>query len=106
MLTNITVGSGFEVGKYGTIQDRVAEIASQDAKVICGLVIDDSMEDDEVRVTVVAAGLSRPVPRQLTIAAASEDDQAAARQPSAKPLPRDSEYEDLDTPTFLRRQAD
>ena len=108
VLTNVTAGHGFRIAKYGTIQDRVKEIASQDAKVICGLVLDDDMADDEVRVTVVAAGLSRPVIQQPVIPLSNpEKTSTAAGRPSApKLVPGEENYDELEIPTFLRRQAD
>ena len=106
VLTNVTVGPEFELAKYGTINDRIAEIADTDAKIITGLVIDPDMQDNDVRVTVVAAGLSPPASRRLRTADDGADAAALRPVPSRGQLNGDCNYEDLDAPTFLRQQAD
>jgi cell division protein FtsZ len=56
LLVNITSGLDFTLGEFNDVGDVIDQVASEDAKVIIGTSIDDSMTD-EVRVTVVATGL-------------------------------------------------
>jgi len=56
LLVNITSGLDFTLGEFNDVGDVIDQVASEDAKVIIGTSIDDSM-NDEVRVTVVATGL-------------------------------------------------
>ncbi|WP_083944855.1 cell division protein FtsZ [Thiomicrospira microaerophila] len=57
ILVNITGGADFSIGEYNVIGDVVNSFADEDAKVIIGTSIDDSLQD-EIRVTVVATGLA------------------------------------------------
>ena len=67
LLVNITSGLDFTLGEFNDVGDVIDTVASEDAKVIIGTSIDDSMSD-EVRVTVVATGLaSSEVARNLEV---------------------------------------
>ncbi|WFE67862.1 cell division protein FtsZ [Thiomicrospira sp. R3] len=57
ILVNITGGLDFSIGEYNIIGDVVNSFADDDAKVIIGTSIDESLQD-EIRVTVVATGLA------------------------------------------------
>jgi cell division protein FtsZ len=57
LLVNITSGLDFTLGEFNEVGDVIDEVASADAKVIIGTSIDEAMSD-EIRVTVVATGLS------------------------------------------------
>lgn len=125
ILVNITAGPDLSIGEFNDVGATVQEFASQDATIVVGTAIDMEMTD-ELRVTVVAAGLddrkekpatregaARPestdyrklqqptVMRQQT--AKAEQENARARQEKRKPQESD-DY--LDIPAFLRRQAD
>jgi cell division protein FtsZ len=56
LLVNITSGLDFTLGEFNEVGDVIDQVASEDAKVIIGTSIDESM-NDEIRVTVVATGL-------------------------------------------------
>ncbi|GHA90987.1 cell division protein FtsZ [Modicisalibacter luteus] len=126
ILVNITAGPDLSIGEFNDVGATVQEFASQDATIVVGTAIDMEMAD-ELRVTVVAAGLdgrkekavtresaSRPettdyrklqqptVMRQQA-AKADQDNAAKARQEKRKSQELD-DY--LDIPAFLRRQAD
>lgn len=62
ILVNITAGSDFTMAEFDEIGRTIDGFASEDATVVVGTVLDPDMQD-EVRVTVVATGLSRAVPR-------------------------------------------
>ncbi|WP_295798878.1 cell division protein FtsZ [uncultured Microbulbifer sp.] len=140
ILVNIITGSEdagcqeLTLGEYSEVGEIVQEIASDDATVVIGTAVDDKL-GDEMRVTVVAAGLGeasaqvarptkvvdntrRPEPREMARSAAPseqvrETQETRARVESergkrAMPSmnPADQDMEYLDIPAFLRRQAD
>lgn len=121
ILVNVTAGMDLAIGEFEDVGNTVKNVASDDATVVVGTVIDPELEE-ELRVTVVATGLGQQqsqeeAPVQLVKRNTrgevnySELDrptvmrkQAAAggnRYPSA-----DQDMEYLDVPAFLRRQAD
>ncbi|EPC03856.1 peptidase M23 [Litchfieldella anticariensis FP35 = DSM 16096] len=126
ILVNITAGPDLSIGEFNDVGATVQEFASQDATIVVGTSIDMEMSD-ELRVTVVAAGLEgrqqkaapresvakRPEPtdyrklQQPTVmrqqAAKAEQESPAARADKRKSQELD-DY--LDIPAFLRRQAD
>lgn len=129
ILVNITAGPDLSLGEFAEVGDAVKEFASNDATVVVGTVIDESLTD-ELRVTVVATGLdaaagekpAAPVTKVVvdnTMRKNGVPDYAALDRPPALrrhatatsrpnvqgPLD-DSEMEYLDIPAFLRRQAD
>ncbi len=57
LLVNITSGLDFTLGEFNEVGDVIDAVAAADARVIIGTSIDESMTD-EIRVTVVATGLS------------------------------------------------
>ncbi len=117
ILVNITAGHNFGLGEFNTIGEMIEDIADEQATIVIGTVIDESMTD-AMSVTVVATGLNEagamqvidggqaqqqavnapPVaPSPLTQPQAPAAPQMATSTPGAQPL---------DVPTFLRRQAD
>lgn len=70
VLVNITSGSDLTMAEFDEIGRVVSDFASEDATVIIGTSLDPNMQD-EVKVTVVATGLSRAA--------------ASIRQPQAEP---------------------
>ncbi|MCA1770057.1 MAG: cell division protein FtsZ [Halomonas sp.] len=132
ILVNITAGPDLSIGEFNDVGATVQEFASQDATIVVGTSIDMEMTD-ELRVTVVAAGLdggqqqksaSRESAKRSEVGSEYRKRQAspaaAMRQPAAarsaepeeaaKPRTekrRSQELDDyLDIPAFLRRQAD
>jgi cell division protein FtsZ len=132
ILVNITAGPDLSIGEFNDVGATVQEFASQDATIVVGTSIDMEMTD-ELRVTVVAAGLEgrqsqqKAAPARETARradagsdyrqrqpAAMRQQAAAARavEPEEAPRPRaeprkSQELDDyLDIPAFLRRQAD
>ncbi|MBD2859745.1 cell division protein FtsZ [Spongiibacter sp. KMU-158] len=129
ILVNITAGLDLSLGEFSDVGDTIREIASDDATVVVGTVIDPEMAG-ELRVTVVATGLDGgavEVPltvvenkkaEQVSKAAGnnyrgldrptvmrSNSQSAVAKEELPGPVDsRDMEY--LDIPAFLRRQAD
>ena len=133
ILVNITAGPDFTMREFDEVGRSIEGLASEDATVVIGTVLDPDMQD-EVRVTVVATGLNRaasrqPVrtperevasaPRPVRLVRDATTGQplypdavpAAAAMPSAPATPAQSSVQNtamdyLDIPSFLRRQAD
>jgi cell division protein FtsZ len=121
---NITAGTNLSLGEFTEVGDTIEEFSSDDATIVVGTVIDESMTD-ELRVTVVATGLGDVVtaPKKVidntvnkpdgsvdykkldrpTVMRGSNAQAAPQRAPDSKSS-KDMDY--LDIPAFLRRQAD
>ena len=121
ILVNITAGENLSLGEFSEVGDTIEEFASDDATVVVGTVIDPSLKD-EMRVTVVATGLSdlhaRPTKvvdntdreittdyRQLDRPAVMRNRQGSGRAAAAV-VGSDTDMDYLDIPAFLRKQAD
>lgn len=130
IMVNIAGGLDVGLGEFNDVGEIVREIADEDATVIIGTSLDESLEGS-LRVSVVAAGLpdaeppmtsARPAadpvsrdtprePRDMPSVAAREPMPSTAPRhaPSARPTePQRKEssrvdYEHLDIPAFLRR---
>lgn len=126
ILVNITAGPDLSIGEFNDVGATVQEFASQDATIVVGTSIDMEMTD-ELRVTVVAAGLEgrqqKPAPREATARRPESTDYRKLQQPtvmrqqaakaeqeaasSRSDKRKSQELDDyLDIPAFLRRQAD
>jgi cell division protein FtsZ len=114
ILINITGGASLTMYEINEAATLIQEEAHEDANIIFGAVIDESM-GEQVRITVIATGfgekdekvypfVSEPVRIKREPEPASE-----VQQPSRIfNLEKDDgeELEDLDIPTFLRRQLE
>ena len=120
ILVNVTSGLDLKMGEFEEVGNTVKEFASDNATVVVGTVIDQTM-DDEIRVTVVATGIGSPErPKEEPLAVVepvSEEDVDYKRfeRPTVIRNRNDdvsAEANDeanadyLDIPAFLRRQAD
>ena len=118
VLLNITGGSNLGLFEVNEAAEIVAEAADPDANIIFGAVIDEALKD-ELRITVIATGFEDHIPSSRTSAAApveqkaeaseevveqaGEEEQAPVEAPQASEE-ADSNEEEFDIPTFLRRQ--
>jgi len=131
ILVNITAGPSLTMKEFEEVGGTVSDLASEDATVVIGTVIDPDMGDD-LRVTVVATGLgeSRRVrassekPVRLVangttgrVEAESQDysgldlmqsdrDRRLAQAENKDLFSRQRDMDYLDIPSFLRNQAD
>ena len=125
ILVNVTAGMDLQIGEFEEVGNTIRDIASEDATVVVGTVIDPEMEAD-LRVTLVATGLDNkmapakpvgaevipitPVKRNGDGAPDYKEFDAPAtkrRQPRATGTDQATGSLDyLDIPAFLRRQAD
>ena len=124
VLVNITASSTVKMREIHEVMNTIKGFTAEEATVIVGQVLDDTMED-ALRVTMVATGLGNPVARQqskpMQIIRNGTDDApmmvgngASEELPSVMTSRRsrtiqamsDSGIDTLDIPAFLRRQAD
>ena len=131
ILVNITAGTNLTMKEFEEVGSTVSDLASEDATVVMGTVIDPDMGDD-LRVTVVATGLGEAAravdftekPMRLVANGNAELPEVAhSEEPLFEEVIRgreerlaDIENEDLfgrqknidylDIPSFLRTQAD
>jgi cell division protein FtsZ len=131
ILVNITAGTNLTMKEFEEVGSTVSDLASEDATVVMGTVIDPDLGDD-LRVTVVATGLGEPVrsslhrerPMQLVANGTTgkadfvrehDEAQAQAREAEKQPVAeagsrelfgRQKDIDYLDIPSFLRTQAD
>ena len=130
ILVNITAGSDLGMHEFHSVGDSIGEFASENALVVVGTALDESV-GDEIRVTVVATGLghsepaaakqpvrlvsAEPAPENVTAGGTSGGDYRGYEVPTiirkrpdrAEPIPlfdEDSDYQKI--PVFLRRQKD
>ncbi len=131
VLVNITAGMNLTMKEFDEVGSAVADLASDDATVVVGTVIDPEI-GDELRVTVVATGLGEPIarakPREKNLHivrnattgevepgfapdTAGEVETPASEEPGAEAetsdmFTRQENIDYLDIPSFLRIQAD
>jgi cell division protein FtsZ len=95
------------IGEFQEVGNVIKQFASDDATVVVGTVIDPDMAN-QIRVTVVATGLGKPVVRslapqqQMAAAVAPQPTMRVVRQKSSM-APTD--YAMLDRPTVQRQRA-
>ncbi len=65
VLLNITGGSEFSLVDMGEVSNIVRDMVSEDANIIVGTAMDDSMKD-EIKVTLIATGLNAGTKRAKT----------------------------------------
>ncbi|NNE64057.1 MAG: cell division protein FtsZ [Gammaproteobacteria bacterium] len=122
ILVNVTAGLDLAIGELDDVGNAITELASTDANVVVGTVIDSNMADGELRVTMVATGIGKekvvaeaPV-SMIKPESNGEVDYSKLERPTAirkkvvgdtVEMPADKEsIEYLDIPAFLRRQND
>lgn len=107
-LINITGSSEMPLDEIEEAIALIQEEAHDDSNIIFGTVFDDNLAD-EVKITVIATGfdnqvqVANPVPTYVETNAASSAF-IPARPPFKPTEPKKDE--DLNVPTFIRRQAD
>lgn len=118
MLVNITAALDMAIGEYQAVGTAIAEYTAADANVVIGTVLDSDMQG-ELRVTMVATGLKDPksepkpkmAPQYTPIRVGTRQpgtplgQRNRARGGAGTPAAKPSEN-NLDLPSFLRRQAD
>jgi cell division protein FtsZ len=64
ILVNVTAGMDLSIGEFQEVGNVIKQFASDEATVVVGTVIDPEMSN-QIRVTVVATGLGRPVAKSI-----------------------------------------
>ena len=110
--------------EFEEVGSTVSDLASDDATVVMGTVIDPDMGDD-LRVTVVATGLGEAIRHQevekpmtlvrdgttgqpVNASGSDEETVEESMEPEENPdlFKRQHDIDYLDIPSFLRKQAD
>ena len=131
ILVNITAGTNLTMKEFEEVGSTVSDLASEDATVVLGTVIDSDMGDD-LRVTVVATGIGEPIrstgfhekpirlvangtsgrpdtglPDEGAVEELNQDrDRRIAGGASKDLFEQQKDIDYLDIPSFLRTQAD
>jgi cell division protein FtsZ len=97
VLVNITASNSLKMKEVHEVMNTIKGFTADDATVIVGTVIDETMED-RLRVTMVATGLGCAVNRHqqkpLTVVKTGTDS-----------MPMEVNYGDLDAPAVMRRRS-
>lgn len=111
VLINITGGPDLTLHEVNEASSLIREEADEDANIIFGAVIDDSMYD-EMKITVIATGFDKEtVSASTTIshagaATAGRHSGRLQEDRSTRPYTSQMRSDDLDVPTFIRKKAD
>jgi len=109
-LINITCAENMPLDEIEEAISLIHEEADEDADIIFGTVIDESMKD-EVKITVIATGFSQAQQAKKVPEAFSGQAVAAAHSATPAPNPAPSHsgtsrIEDMEIPTFIRKKMD
>jgi cell division protein FtsZ len=109
ILVNVTAGMDLSIGEFQEVGNVIKQFASDDATVVLGTVIDPDMSN-QIRVTVVATGLGKPVARSIPAQQPAQMAAVMAPQPTMRMVrPRSpmapTDYAMLDRPTVQRQRA-
>ena len=121
ILLNVTVGSDLEISELNQIGDIAQGYAAEKSKVIVGTAISSDLDDDSIRVTLVATGLDasrtedtskghersfddldRPITARNGLKQQTTQDMFESLEKTMPSGEHDEEL--LDIPRFLRRQ--
>jgi len=111
VLINITGGPDLTLFEVNAASSTIRESADDDANIIFGAVIDESLTD-EMKITVIATGFDREVSSvasaAVTTAIPAPPPRYVARPADDLPRPMmgSPRVDDLDVPTFIRKKAD
>lgn len=125
LLVNVTAGMDISIGEFDEVGNTIKGLASDDATVVVGAVIDPEMQN-ELRVTIVATGIgmaakseAEPAPSAVKLvqktAGKGEGEYSRHERPERRQKAVGDNYGErtdggdldyLDIPAFLRRQAD
>ncbi|MDX1578157.1 MAG: cell division protein FtsZ [Gemmatimonadota bacterium] len=130
VLVNITGGNDLTIDEVTTINSIIQEAAGEDGEMIFGVVQDPELEET-LRVTVIATGFGEPVEEEEPVAVVEPEPETGSprvaigsryeglrlvEDPAAETPERGEaeegwdeaggEFEDLEIPTFIRRQMD
>jgi cell division protein FtsZ len=110
VLINITGGADLTLYEVNEASSIIREAADEDANIIFGAVIDESLRD-EMKITVIATGFDKESADSGQIAhnAAHTTPPRYTQRPGddlSRPSVAPGRADDLDVPTFIRKKAD
>lgn len=120
ILLNITGGPGMTLSEIHEASSMIQQEAHEEANIIFGTVVDEKM-GDTIRITVIATGFETNESKaknniaqlsgyrrsnNIAIPTFIRDEKSADILPDRDDRVESEEFEDLEIPTFLRRQAD
>ncbi len=114
ILVNVTSGLDLKMGEFEEVGNTVKAFASDNATVVVGTVIDPNMED-EIRVTVVATGIScearqkeepTPVVQQTAATGTTGPAPVSGGALSARRGEDDIDFRRMDRPTVIRNREE
>ncbi len=103
-LINVTGSENMPLGEIEDAIGMIEEEADDNADIIWGNVIKTGM-DDEIKVTVIATGFDSQVQSMMPMPKPMESFSAAGAS-TGYGSTNSAQEENLDVPTFIRRQAD
>ncbi len=111
VLINITGGPDLTLYEVNEASSIIREAADEDANIIFGAVIDESLRD-EMKITVIATGFDKESADSGRIAANAATPATPPRYTRTpgddltRPAVNQARTDDLDVPTFIRKKAD
>ena len=114
VLVNITGGEKVSIGEIEKVLEQIDQFAADDAMIIHGVAIDDSMEPGDLKVTIVATGLGNGK-KKANFGMDTLNGKSTSSVPSintVKPIndlqdiEREASLDYLDVPSFVKRQID
>ena len=114
VLVNITGGEKVSIGEIEKVLEQIDQFAANDAMIIHGVAIDDSMEPGDLKVTIVATGLGNGK-KKANFGMDTLNGKSTSSVPSintVKPIDdlqdieRETSLDYLDVPSFVKRQID
>lgn len=97
ILVNVTAGLDLSIGELDDVGSTITKMASDDATVVVGTVIDSEMSSGELRVTLVATGLGKEKTKAKADADTAPEITAIIPEKTGE-----VDYAKLDTPTIMR----
>jgi len=104
-LINITGSKDMPLDEIEASISLIHEEADEDANIIFGTVFDENM-GDEVKITVIATGFDSQAAIPMPQTTFAEQTQAVAQPGGVVFKQNEPNSEDINIPTFIRRQAD
>jgi len=95
VLFNITGGSDLSMAEMNEAANAITESIDEDAKVIFGTVVDENLNEGELKVTVIATGFDQPEPiqPQKRVRAFDTDEESTEEPASSTPQTEQSSEE-------------
>jgi cell division protein FtsZ len=107
VLINITGGADLCLHEVNEAASMIQEEAHDDANIIFGAVIDDTITD-EIRITVIATGFGEPIEERRSVTSSlttiPATPHATPQQKNKKVVHLGTIVDDLDTPTWQRKK--